>query len=33
MENATLVLSAPRLDSDPNAPENGKIDFLMDGGL
>jgi hypothetical protein len=22
-----------RLDNDPNAPENGKIEFLMTGGL
>ena len=26
-------LEIVRLDNDPNAPENGKIDFLMEGGL
>jgi predicted phage baseplate assembly protein len=26
-------LEIARLDNDPNAPENGKIDFLMEGGL
>ena len=26
-------LEIVRLDNDPNAPENGKIDFIMEGGL
>jgi len=26
-------LEIARLDNDPNAPENGKIDFFLDGGL
>ena len=26
-------LEIARLDNDPNAPENGKIDFIMEGGL
>lgn len=26
-------LEIVRLDNDPNAPENGKIDFLMEGGI
>jgi len=28
---ATLEIA--RLDNDPSLPENGKIDFLMEGGL
>ena len=26
-------LEIPQLDNDPNAPENGKIEFIMEGGL
>jgi hypothetical protein len=26
-------LEIPQLDNDPNAPENGKIEFVMEGGL
>jgi hypothetical protein len=26
-------LEIARLDNDPSAPENGKIDFVMQGGL
>jgi hypothetical protein len=26
-------LEIARLDNDPNAPENGKIDFITKGGL
>ncbi len=27
------ALEIARLDNDPNAPENGRIEFLMQGGL
>ncbi len=27
------MMEIARLDNDPNAPENGKIDFMMEGGL
>jgi hypothetical protein len=30
---AMAPLEIARLDNDPNQPENGKIDFLMEGGL
>jgi hypothetical protein len=36
IENGVLIpgtLEVIRLDNDPNFPENGKIDFNMDGGL
>ena len=26
-------LEIPQLDNDPNAAENGKIEFIMEGGL
>ena len=26
-------LEIARLDNDPNAPENGKLEFIMQGGL
>jgi hypothetical protein len=36
IENGVLIpgtLEVIRLDNDPNFPENGKIDFNMEGGL